>query len=445
MNETRKRIPELDGLRVLMIFIVSWYHIWQQSWLRPVIGSYSLDYLVRSGYIWVDGTVLLSSFLLFLPYARAMRDRLPAPDTRDFYFRRVRRILPGYYFIILVTLFVIAIPWGLYESPQFLVKDVATHLTFTFPFFRDTYVFTPLGAACWTLAVEVQAYLLFPWIAKGVMKKPALTLGVMSAVCFGFRAWCIWSLTDFSLVVNQLTNFLDVYVIGILAAMLYTYMIGKQPKGEPMTTARGRSAVSGEVNRDRAEMDVTSPRQSRLRGYAWQTVATLIFAAAFYILIRMLNIQAGSTVYTADRGVAGWISRLLNMQPPASDYVVIQRNQMIYRPVYALCFTAMMLSAPFALWPLRKLLGNPVTKFLGGISMNYYLIHQTVIVHMKRIRFPASVSDAPNTVGEQPWQNQYTFWAFALSLILAILVTYLIEKPAARLLNKWRLKKSSRA
>ena len=32
-------IPELDGLRVLMIFLVSWYHIWQQSWLTPVIGS----------------------------------------------------------------------------------------------------------------------------------------------------------------------------------------------------------------------------------------------------------------------------------------------------------------------------------------------------------------------------------------------------------------------
>ena len=412
MSETRKRIPELDGLRVLMIFIVSWYHIWQQSWLRPVVGSYSLDYLVRSGYIWVDGTVLLSSFLLFLPYTRAMRDRLPAPDTRDFYFRRARRILPGYYFIILVTLFAVAIPWDLYESPQFLIKDVVTHLTFTFPFFRDTYIFTPLGAACWTLAIEVQAYLLFPWIAKAVMKKPALTLGVMGAVCFGFRAWCIWSLTDFSLVVNQLVNFLDVYVIGILAAMTFLKLSDREP---------------AEKNK---------------RRYARQTAATLIFAAALYLLIRMLYIQSGSTVYTADRGVAGWIGRLLNMQPPASDYVVIQRNQMIYRPVYALCFTAMMLSAPFALFPLRKLLGNPVTKFLGGISMNYYLIHQTVIVHMKRIRFPDSVSDTPNTVGEQPWQNRYTFWAFAISLVLAVAVTYLIEKPAARLLNKLRMKHS---
>ena len=98
----------------------------------------------------------------------------------------------------------------------------------------------------------------------------------------------------------------------------------------------------------------------------------------------------------------------------------------------------MMLPAPFALFPLRKLLGNPVTKFLGGISMNYYLIHQTVIVHMKRIRFPDSVSDTPNTVGEQPWQNRYTFWAFTISLVLAVAVTYLIEKPAAKLLNRLR-------
>ena len=38
MSDKRKsRIPELDGLRVLMIAIVSWYHIWQQSWLTPLI------------------------------------------------------------------------------------------------------------------------------------------------------------------------------------------------------------------------------------------------------------------------------------------------------------------------------------------------------------------------------------------------------------------------
>ena len=393
MNEKRQRIPELDGLRVLMIFIVSWYHIWQQSWLRPAIGSYSLDWLVRSGYVWVDGTVLLSAFLLFLPYAEAMRGRLPAPDTRAFYYRRARRILPGYYFIIFATLLGVAIPWKLYDSPQYLVKDLATHLTFTFPFFQDTYISTPLGAACWTLAIEVQAYALFPLIARGVMKKPALTLGAMGAVCFGFRAWCIWALPDYSLVVNQLINFLDVYVIGILAAMAYVRL--------------------------RRKADETEARNSR-RKYVRQALATAVFAGVLFGLVRLLRFQASS-----------------------GEYVLIQERQMIYRPAYALCFAGLVLSAPFALLPLRKLLGNPVMKFLGGVSMNYYLIHQTVIVHLKRIGVPASVSATPHFDGEQPWQNQYTLLSFTISLALAILVTYLIEKPAARLMDRLRERNAS--
>ena len=394
MSEKRQRIPELDGLRTLMIFIVSWYHIWQQSWLRPVIGSYSLDYLVRSGYVWVDGTVLLSAFLLFLPWAKAMQGRGPVPDTREFYYRRVKRILPAYYFIILAVLFIVALPWKLYDTPQYLVKDLATHLTFTFPFFRDTYISTPLGAASWTLAIEVQAYLLFPFIARCVMKKPAWTLGILTAVCFGFRAWCIWALPDYSMVVNQLINFLDVYVIGILAAMLFVRLTGKE------------EALNTEVKAGRK--------------YRWQVPATLVFAAALFGLLRLLRFQATS-----------------------GDYVKIQMRQMIYRPAFALCFTALILSAPLSLLPLRKLLGNPVTKFLGGISMNYYLIHQTVIVHMKRLHFPASESDTPNMAGEQPWQNRYTFWAFVISFALAVLITYAIEKPAARLIDKLREKRKS--
>lgn len=402
MTEKRQRIPELDGLRVLMIFIVSWYHIWQQSWLRPYIGTYSLDYLVRSGYVWVDGTVLLSAFLLFLPYAKAMRNKLPAPDTRTFYFRRVRRIVPGYYFIILLTLFAMAIPWKLYSSPQYLVKDIATHLTFTHPFFYDTYIATPLGAVSWTVAIMVQAYALFPLIAKGVMKKPAWTLGIMAAMCFGFRAWCVWALGDYSMVVNQLLNFLDVYVIGILAAIAYVRLAEKRDSSGTEEKENGKE-------------------KTRLK-YVWQAAATVVFAGALFGLLRMLKFQASSM-----------------------DYVQIQERQMIYRPVYALCFTGLILSAPFSLLPLRKLLGNPVTKFLGGVSMNYYLIHQTLAVHLKRLHFPASASETPNMDGEVAWQLSYTFWCFGLSLLLAIAITYLIEKPAAKLLDKWRKNRETRS
>ena len=388
MSKARMRIPELDGLRVLMIFIVSWYHIWQQSWLRPYIGSYSLDYLVRSGYVWVDGTVLLSCFLLFLPWARAMADGTPAPDTMDFYYRRFRRIVPGYYFITLAVFFAIALPWGLYESPQFLVKDLATHLTFTFTFFYDTYVATPLGAAGWTLAILVQGYLLFPLIARGVMKKPAATFGLMAAVCLGFRAWCIWALYDYTMVVNQLINFLDVYILGIAGAIAYVRL------------EKLRSGQGGKISRK------------------WQAIATLVFIGVFWGLLSLLRVQAG-----------------------AGSYPDIQKRQMMYRPVYGVCFTLLALSAPFSLAPLRKLLGNPVTKFLGGISMNYYLIHQTVTVHLKRLKIPASESAEPHMSGELQWQMGYTALAFGISVLLAILVTYAVEKPAGKLLDKCRKKR----
>ena len=388
MNRVKSRIPELDGLRVLMIFIVSWYHIWQQSWLRPYIGNYSLDYLVRSGYVWVDGTVLLSCFLLFLPWARSMADGTPAPETKDFYFRRFRRVVPGYYFITLATFFAIALPWSLYYSPQYMVKDLATHLSFTFTFFYDTYVATPLGAAGWTLAILVQGYLLFPLIARGMMKKPAATVSVMLALCFGFRAWCIWALEDFTMVVNQLLNFLDVYVIGIAGAVAYVRLEKR------FETPDGKAK------------------------WARQGAATAAFALALFLLLRLLQVQASS-----------------------SGYAEIQKRQMMYRPLFALCFVSLCLCAPFSLKPLRLLLGNPVTKFLGGISMNYYLIHQTVTVHLKRLGIPWSEAEDPNMAGELQWQMKYTWLCFGISVALAIIVTYAVEKPAGKWLDRRRKKR----
>ena len=402
---SKKWIPELDGLRVLMILMVSWYHIWQQSWLTPMVGNVSLDYLMRSGYVWVDGTVLLSAFLLYRPYARVRLSGGKMPEIPAFYARRIRRILPGYYTILLLTFFGICLPFGLYASPQYLVKDLATHLTFLFPFFRDTYLATPLGAACWTLAIEVQAYLLFPWMARASLKRPALTFGSMLAVCLGFRAWCIWSLSDFNMVVNQLVNFLDVYVIGCMLAAAYEYLADRRKQ-------KGRI----------------------FRGSGW--AATAIFLLAFAGLLAMLRIQAASSVYNRQWGIAGWIGSQLHMAEPGSNYPVIQRNQMIYRPVYAALFGCMILSAPFSLKPLRKLLGNRLTGFLAGISMNYYLAHQTVIVHMRRVGFPASEYEYPNQAGDRPWQLRYTLLAFGLSLLAAVIITYAAEKPIQRWIDR---------
>ena len=382
-----RHIPELNGLRVLLVFIVSWYHFWQQSWLAPQVGSYSLDYLVRSGYMPVDGTILLSGFLLFLPYARSMLLDEPMPDRRWFYRRRVMRIVPSFYFLTITMLLGVALPWGMYSSLQNLVKDVFMHMSFTFTFDRYTYMSTPLGGASWTLVIEMQAYLLFPFMAKAAMRKPATTLLGMTALAWLWRGWCLWAYTDYGMVVNQLPSFLDVYALGMAAALAYVRL--------------------------------TQLWQRVKRPLLWELLATAIVAACLVALEKLLHSQA---YYQGS----------------------IQAGQLIHRFPQAAWLVLLVVALPFTVLPLRKLMGNRLMGFLAGISMNYYLWHQNLAVHLKRLNIPYSSYELPNQAGDKPWQYQYTFLCFGLSLLVAVLATYLVEKPCARLLKRLFEKRDAR-
>ena len=89
-------VAAADLLRVICVGLVAWFHIWQQSWLDPgfrLAGVWiDVQRVVRRGYMPVDVMLLLSGFLLYLPVAR----RQTMPDTREFYRRRLWRILPSY-------------------------------------------------------------------------------------------------------------------------------------------------------------------------------------------------------------------------------------------------------------------------------------------------------------------------------------------------------------
>lgn len=380
-----RHIPELNGLRVLLVFIVSWYHIWQQSWWTPHVGSYSLDFLVRAGYVPVDGTILLSGFLLFLPHARAMLLGEQLPDTRTFYQRRVMRIVPSYVFVTLLMLFAVAIPYDSYHgSAANLWKDVLMHLTFTQTFDFATYIATPIGVASWTVAIEMQAYLIFPLLAKGARKNPLGTFASMAAAALLFRCCVVWGMKEYNMVVNQLINFLDVYAMGMAASLLYVKLTMLYPQGK--------------------------------RRFLWQAAATAVVILAILNLAELLRDQAG-----------------------ANGQAAIQAGQMIRRPFFAFLLAVLTLALPFSVRPIRFLMGNRLMGFLAAISMNYYLMHQNIAVHLKRIGFPPSLNEMPNMAPggpEKPWVYQYTALCFGLSILTAIAITFLIEKPCA-----WALKR----
>ena len=216
----RNYIAAADLLRVLCVGMVAWFHIWQQSWLDPGfrLGSvyFDLQRIVRRGYMMVDVMLLLSGFLLYLPVARAARRGAALPDARDFYRRRLWRILPSYLLAVAAAL-VFAVLYGPSAGSDPLWKDLLTHLTFTHTFWRGTYLWTSLNGVLWTLAVEMQFYLLFPLIARAFRRCPLPAWAGMTALALVCRVLTA-RVPDPSLLFNQLPCMLDLYAFGMLAA-----------------------------------------------------------------------------------------------------------------------------------------------------------------------------------------------------------------------------------
>ncbi len=381
MNEmlSDQRVQAADGLRVIFIFLIGWYHIWQQSWLGPYldIGSFHLDLdpLVRTGYIWVDGMLLLSGFLSFLPYARAMRDGAPLPGARSFYRRRAARILPAYLFCLAVVFFLDALPNGGYPAPKYMWLDLISHLTFTQTFFSYSYFSTQLNVALWTLAVEVQFYLIFPLLARAFARRPLHTWLGMVAAAWLYRGYVTLFVSENNIWINQLIAFMDIYALGFLCAWLY---VGLARAVKPS-----------------AELAI---------------LCTALSVALCFLLGRLV----------------------LRQNATSGNYELLRQMQMRNRFALGAVLSMLLLCLSWSARGLRSLLSCRAVRFLSGISFQFYVWHQYLAVRLKEWNIPPSVYEVPNQAGDHPWQWAYTLLCFALALAVATAVTYLIEKPAQR-------------
>lgn len=225
MNQEKKLysvdyIKPLDGVRALAILIVAWFHIWQLSWLQPIkevgwlsvfnISQINLDWIVRTGYQMVDVMLLLSGFCLFLPYAKSMVYGMKEPEIKSFYKKRIARIAPSYYFAILVAL-IVALWAGKYSSMSDMWKDLIPHIFFVHTYTERAYLATNLNGVLWTLAVEVQFYIIFPFVAKLFKRCSWATYCGMVAASWMFDNWIITPRLDsinLGMWFNQLPTFL---------------------------------------------------------------------------------------------------------------------------------------------------------------------------------------------------------------------------------------------
>jgi len=152
-----KRLPQLDAVRgvaILLVMLVNTSEKYPELHLQHFVGN---------GWMGVDLFFALSGFLI----TGILLDSKSAPHYfKSFYVRRVLRILPLYY-AVLLFMFVI-VP---------LVRPAEGHAIFeksspwwAYPVFLQNFLVAvptkgagPLGAA-WSLAIEEQFYLLWPLV-----------------------------------------------------------------------------------------------------------------------------------------------------------------------------------------------------------------------------------------------------------------------------------------
>lgn len=383
-------VDSADGFRVICVLLVMWFHIWQQSWLSPTLRigelSISIEPQVRTGYMAVDLMLLLSGFLLFLPFARHKVLGTPLESPRRYYIKRALRIVPCYYLCVLVALFGFALPRGEYGgNMRHLWIDLLSHLTFTHNLFYEGYLGTHLNGSLWTLAVEVQFYLLLPLLGRAFEKRPGLVWALMTGIALSYRAWYLPTRDNFSMYFNRLPAMLDVYANGMMASLIYVSLCKR----------------------------LKSDRYTGL----FFTAAALLAGYLIWNILRLQNQTAGQ----------------IGTQP----------GQVYWRWRLSVCGALFLVAGGHVSYWLRRLLSNRVMSFLSAISFNVYMWHQYLALRLKEWHIPPYVSESmPQQAGEQPWMTQYTWVCFLGAAVLASILTWGVEKPAYRLGERLLLKRS---
>ena len=178
-------ISSIDGLRAIAVTAVVLYHL-GISW-------------IPGGFLGVDLFFVISGYVI----TRLILDSInqsSALDLRAFYAARLRRIYPGFLFMVVCTIIFIGV-WAPEAIKRFL-SDLPFALTGTINWllvarqqdYFETVGRPPLLQHTWSLAVELQFYLIWPIILLGVLKyfgkkniaRIALVIAMVSGITLFF-------------------------------------------------------------------------------------------------------------------------------------------------------------------------------------------------------------------------------------------------------------------
>ena len=179
--------PELDGLRFLAFLAVFANHTLQfgngghHRILPDAVGN-ALGVIGIMGAFGVDLFFVLSAYLITALLLRERHARGEI-DVRSFYMRRILRIWPLYFFYLalayVLTFFV--------STEKFTLGHLVAFMLFSGNWMYIVKPVTTIAAPLWSISVEEQFYLIWPWIVRRASDRKLVALAV-TVIAIGLLA-----------------------------------------------------------------------------------------------------------------------------------------------------------------------------------------------------------------------------------------------------------------
>ena len=232
----RNFIPQLDGLRFIAIMAVIAYHVRGVCLFHfgptstGVAGPGGLvDRVFESGHYGVQLFFAISGFILSLPFARQALCQERAVSLREYYLRRLTRIEPPYlihlvFLLMLCALFYRKLPLHthLYHNPawaSYAVSHILSSAVYANGLIFGSHPYP--NYVLWSLEVEVQFYLLAPFLAKIFLVRSTSSRRILLVTLIVVLSLTIWFFNPPYRVWASLAGNLQYFLVGFLLADLY--------------------------------------------------------------------------------------------------------------------------------------------------------------------------------------------------------------------------------
>jgi peptidoglycan/LPS O-acetylase OafA/YrhL len=416
LSKSKNHIPVLDGIRGIAILAVLTFHINNLSDNTYIFRPYhdlggilpSILYFGESGVILF---FLLSGFLLFLPYAKALLFDSSWPSIKRFYLRRIFRIIPGYYAALALMI--------LFFHPELLHRsnwyEIWQFLTFRMEFSNSQQI----NGVFWTLAIEFQFYLLLPILAlvfRVLIRHSSLRWRMAKLTCC-LLAMMIWGLLT--------RYYYGVYVFGTsrphfatIAKVLQPYIYGEMGKFYEVF-ALGMLLCM-----------VYIFTQNALSAEQWKTKIRSLSPILFIVGLLLLLVMSMWHFYHLKVDDNGYVN-VFHIFPFVDPYMRSLGDAWIvwqafaYTIAYGLCMTAALYGSD----SFRRPFEWPVLRWMGFISYSLYMWHLPFIVIFLNYVYPILHNQS---FGHRVAYFAFYVWALVVIIPISLTLYRWIEMPGIR-------------